>query len=64
MWIKRGSILGWNRSRIGVKAYRIPTNELIFEYDLSLFTGVTADYIVHAAKFFKQAVDASTDFKP
>ena len=36
----------WNRSKVSVKAYR-SSNNLIFSYDLPLFTGVTADYIIY-----------------
>ncbi len=53
----------WNRSKVSVKAYRSSDN-LIFSYDLPLFTGVTADYIITVAKFFKAVVESSTDFKP
>jgi Putative bacterial sensory transduction regulator len=54
----------WNGSKIGVKAFRTESNDLIFEFDLPLFSGVTPDYIVRVAKFFKVAVDSSSDFKP
>jgi hypothetical protein len=53
----------WNRSKVSVKAYRSSDN-LIFSYDLPLFTGVTADYIITVAKFFKAVVESSTEFKP
>jgi hypothetical protein len=54
----------WNRSRIAVKAYRNTTGDLIFEYDLPLFTGVTSSYVEAAFKLFKVAVDGAPDFKP
>ncbi len=36
--VNQAWINAWNRSKVGVKAYRISNNELIFEYDLSLLS--------------------------
>jgi Putative bacterial sensory transduction regulator len=57
-------INAWNNSKIGVKALKLDDGTLLFEYDLSLLTGVTADYVKEFAKFFKLVVDTATQFKP
>jgi hypothetical protein len=55
---------GWNSDECCVRAYFLSDQSLVFQYDVALFTGVSADYIKAAAQFFKSTVDASTNFKP
>jgi Putative bacterial sensory transduction regulator len=57
-------INAWNNSKIGVKASKLGDGTLLFDYDLPLLTGVTADYVKELAKFFKLVVDTATQFKP
>lgn len=53
----------WNNSWLFVHATNAGGN-LIFYWDVGLFTGLTPEYIVTTMKFFKNIVDQSTDFKP
>ena len=53
----------WNNSWLYVRASNTNGN-LIFSWDIGLFTGLSPDYLVTAIKLFKQIVDQSTDFKP
>jgi hypothetical protein len=57
-------INAWNRSYYYVRAFKLPSGELVFEWNVALLTGLTPDYIKLAALAFKSAVDDSTDFKP
>jgi hypothetical protein len=54
----------WNENQCCVRAFFYTDQSLIFQYDVALSPGVTADYITSAAQLFKQAVDQSTNFKP
>jgi Putative bacterial sensory transduction regulator len=57
-------INAWNNSYYYVRAFKLQDGQLIFEWNVALLTGVTADYIKLAAIAFKSAVDESTNFKP
>jgi hypothetical protein len=53
----------WNNRFYVVRTYKlVPQGDLIFEGDLMIFTGVTADYVKIFARFFKQVVDESQNF--
>ena len=56
-------INGWNNTWLYVRC-SIAGGNLIFAYDIGLFTGVSPEYIVTGIKLFKAIVDKSTDFKP
>ncbi len=53
----------WNSSWLYVRAY-FSNGELIFSWDVGMFSGVTQEYLVTEIKTFKGIVDQSTDFKP
>jgi len=54
----------WNDYYLGVKVSVMDNGEMLFEYDLPLFSGVSADYIRNCTVFFKAVVDTAFTYKP
>jgi hypothetical protein len=48
---------------LGAKAYILPSGELLFEQDVSLYPGITPREILWYTGFFKRVVDDSFRFK-
>jgi Putative bacterial sensory transduction regulator len=54
----------YNRTYVGVKVYTLDNGELVFTYDLPLFSGVSQDYLLRFLSFYKGVVDEAFKFKP
>jgi len=54
----------WNSRLVYVRAFKLPSGELIFAWDVPVLTGVSPDYVKLTATLFKTIVDLATDFKP
>ncbi len=57
-------INAWNAQKLYVRAFKSDKGDLIFELDVGLFSGASAEYIKNCAQVFKRVVDTSSDFKP
>jgi hypothetical protein len=54
----------FNGAFYGAKAYTLKSGQLLFTFELLLFTGVTKDYLMTTTAVFKNLVDKSFTFKP
>ncbi|HKH81622.1 MAG TPA: YbjN domain-containing protein [Methylovirgula sp.] len=62
--VNQNWVNAWNMGECCVRAYFLSDQSLIFQYDVQLGPGVTADYIKAAAQTFKEVVDGAANFKP
>lgn len=53
----------FNAHFLGAKAYTLPSGELLFEQDITLYPGITPPEILWYTGFFKRVVDDSFRFK-